>query len=113
MLAEQRLSKIAEIIPKWEQAEGITLISLSFSDAGERAEYLAHQPGGKPAKLQRDAGRLHWIIEELREELNIPHRGDCLLIHRSERRPVYVVDYRDVKNGRCVGMLQREVVRVD
>ena len=99
--------RIAEIIQKWEKAEGITLISLSFSDAGDRAEYLAHRPGGKPDSLRRDARRLHWIIEELREELHLLRRNDFLLVHRSKHRPVYLVDYRGGRGE----MQQFEVMR--
>ncbi len=92
MLAE-RLHRIAEIIPKWEKAESITLITLSFSDAGTRAEYLSHQPG-KQSTLRRDDTRLQWLIEELREELRLFDRNDSLLIHQSRHRPVFLVDYR-------------------
>lgn len=97
--------RVADIIQKWEKAEDIALISLSFSDAGEKAEYLVHQPGGKPDSLRRDVGRLHWIIEELREELHLFSGENYILIHRSKHRPVYVIDYRG-----GWGKLQRFVV---
>ncbi len=101
MLAQERLSKIAEIIPKWEHAEDITLRTIAFSDAGTRAEYLAPASRGEKAHLLCDSQRLHWLVEELREELHLIGKTDYLQIHRSEHRPVYLVDCRRYERQRC------------
>lgn len=105
MLVE-RLHRIAEIIPKWERAEAIRLITLSFSDAGMRAEYLLHR-AGKESILQTDPHRLHWLFDELRDELGIHRKDDCLLIHQSSHQPIYIVDYRGSQGDILNYIIQR------